>query len=255
MSPQVGSDTQLALLSSVGLFALRLVVGMLAGARSATRHAPRPFGVSSPRRPAARPASKLLSLLGFAIVVTSAPAAGSRRAPVTPSRDARRAPEPPWSGTSEFSPPRSLVRTGHPALHARGPARGERLFPRQRARPGEDAEAILLYPPRPRGSRRHHAAEASSRSEREESRAQAYGWVLPPAESGAPAEAACGQRYVVRVDDTLWDIAAAALETDDPRRIARFWPLIHWKNRAVVGPDPDLIRPGQVLELPLECGS
>jgi nucleoid-associated protein YgaU len=52
--------------------------------------------------------------------------------------------------------------------------------------------------------------------------------------------------------DTLWSIAAERLGTDDIRRIARYWPRIHRANREVIGPNPDLLRPGQVLELPPE---
>jgi nucleoid-associated protein YgaU len=52
--------------------------------------------------------------------------------------------------------------------------------------------------------------------------------------------------------DTLWSIAAERLETGDMRRIARYWPRIHRANREEIGPNPNLIRPGQVLELPPE---
>ncbi|HEX2058550.1 MAG TPA: LysM domain-containing protein [Actinomycetota bacterium] len=52
--------------------------------------------------------------------------------------------------------------------------------------------------------------------------------------------------------ETLWSIAAERLRTDDVRRIARYWPRIHRANREEIGPDPNLIRPGQVLELPPE---
>lgn len=58
--------------------------------------------------------------------------------------------------------------------------------------------------------------------------------------------------HTVVAGDTLWGIAARVLATDDPRRIARYWPKIHRANHAAV-PDPNLIRPGQVLRLPDEC--
>jgi nucleoid-associated protein YgaU len=44
--------------------------------------------------------------------------------------------------------------------------------------------------------------------------------------------------------DTLWDIAQA--EYGDPTR----WPEIYAANADVVGADPDLIFPGQVLRIP-----
>ena len=56
--------------------------------------------------------------------------------------------------------------------------------------------------------------------------------------------------YAVLPGDTLWDIARKVLETTDMRAIARYWPLLHRANRDVIGADPNLIRPGQVLILP-----
>lgn len=56
---------------------------------------------------------------------------------------------------------------------------------------------------------------------------------------------------VVEPGDTLWALAAASLPTgasnaDVAARVA----LLHRTNRATVGPDPDLILPGQELRLP-----
>jgi len=56
--------------------------------------------------------------------------------------------------------------------------------------------------------------------------------------------------YAVLPGDTLWGIAGKVLRTDDMRAIARYWPRIHRENRDVIGPNPDLLRPGQVLSLP-----
>lgn len=56
---------------------------------------------------------------------------------------------------------------------------------------------------------------------------------------------------VVRPGDTLWDIAAAHLSgTRINQRIAATWPRWYAANRAVVGPDPNLILPGQRLRPP-----
>jgi nucleoid-associated protein YgaU len=49
---------------------------------------------------------------------------------------------------------------------------------------------------------------------------------------------------VVRPGDSLWDLAEEHL--GDPRR----WPELYALNRAVIGADPDLIRPAQRLRLP-----
>jgi nucleoid-associated protein YgaU len=56
--------------------------------------------------------------------------------------------------------------------------------------------------------------------------------------------------YAVLPGDTLWDIAAKVLRTDDLHRIASYWPRIHRANRDLIGSDPNLLRPGQVLDLP-----
>lgn len=60
-----------------------------------------------------------------------------------------------------------------------------------------------------------------------------------------------GERVVVRPGDTLWAIAARALGPGATAgEVAAYWPRIQARNRAVVGPDPDRILPGQVLHLP-----
>ena len=56
---------------------------------------------------------------------------------------------------------------------------------------------------------------------------------------------------VVRPGDTLWDIArrhlpASATSSD----VARAWPRWYAANRAVIGPDPALLRPGTRLRSP-----
>lgn len=66
------------------------------------------------------------------------------------------------------------------------------------------------------------------------------------------ADGRVGRSHSVRTGETLWSIAAEALRTDDVRRIARYWPRIHRHNRNVVGRDPNVIFPGQILHLPLE---
>jgi nucleoid-associated protein YgaU len=56
---------------------------------------------------------------------------------------------------------------------------------------------------------------------------------------------------VVHRGDSLWAIAARHLgpgATDG--QIATEWPRWYAENRAVIGPDPDLIQPGQRLRPP-----
>jgi nucleoid-associated protein YgaU len=64
--------------------------------------------------------------------------------------------------------------------------------------------------------------------------------------------------YVVRAGDSFWRIAADRLagatgqQHPDERRIAHYWRALVADNRdRLVRPgDPDLLRPGQVLQLP-----
>lgn len=82
---------------------------------------------------------------------------------------------------------------------------------------------------------------------------------LPP--GGAPGGVAVALadepvapfEYRVAPGDSLWAIAARHLGTDDPRRIDDYWREVYTANRAVVGDDPHLIFPGQVLVLPSEA--
>jgi hypothetical protein len=56
---------------------------------------------------------------------------------------------------------------------------------------------------------------------------------------------------VVHRGDTLWDIAARHLGPGaTPAAIAAEWPRWYAANRAVIGPDPDRILPGQRLAAP-----
>jgi resuscitation-promoting factor RpfA len=57
--------------------------------------------------------------------------------------------------------------------------------------------------------------------------------------------------YVVRRGDALWDIAARHLGASATAAdIAREWPRWYQANRAVIGSDPALIRPGELLVPP-----
>jgi len=55
----------------------------------------------------------------------------------------------------------------------------------------------------------------------------------------------------VRPGDSLWQIARADLAPGAPEPvIAAAWPRWYDQNRSVIGPDPDLIHPGQQLSRP-----
>lgn len=58
-------------------------------------------------------------------------------------------------------------------------------------------------------------------------------------------------RHVVTRGESLWSIAAAHLPSSaSDREIAHAWPRWYAVNKDVIGPDPDLILPGQVLRAP-----
>lgn len=54
----------------------------------------------------------------------------------------------------------------------------------------------------------------------------------------------------VRPGDSLWSIAERHMPGAGPTEIDAGWRRIHRANRAVIGPDPDLIIPGTTLRLP-----
>ena len=58
-------------------------------------------------------------------------------------------------------------------------------------------------------------------------------------------------RVVVKPGDTLWSIAATELGPNATAEdVAARWPAWYDANRQQIGPDPDLILPGQVLRIP-----
>lgn len=73
----------------------------------------------------------------------------------------------------------------------------------------------------------------------------------------APTPASPAVReVVVRRGDTLWSIAARHLGSDPSEaEIAHAWPAWHDANRHVIGDDPDLLLPGQVLRAPQSVAS
>ena len=57
----------------------------------------------------------------------------------------------------------------------------------------------------------------------------------------------------VRRGDSLWRIAAEHLHNASDAEIAEEWPRWYEANRAVIGSDPGLIHPGQVLRVPSDA--
>lgn len=61
--------------------------------------------------------------------------------------------------------------------------------------------------------------------------------------------------YEVQPGDSLWRIAERTLaagyaDTPTSRDIGRFWPRIFEENRALIGDNPNVIFPGQLLHIP-----
>jgi nucleoid-associated protein YgaU len=73
-----------------------------------------------------------------------------------------------------------------------------------------------------------------------------------PAPAAAPA-ARSATPVVVHRGDTLWAIAARRLPpTASAAAVAASWPRWYAVNRRVIGADPDLILPGQILRPPAD---
>jgi hypothetical protein len=79
------------------------------------------------------------------------------------------------------------------------------------------------------------------------------GLPLPDRAVAAPGPRRSPPRWItVRVGDSLWSIAAQDLSPDaTAAEITERWHAIYAADRDVVGPDPDLLEPGQRLHLPL----
>lgn len=220
---------------------------------------------------------RLLSFLGCAVTLQATPAAAQSRRPVPPSRDARHA-APPWSeatGTSVVSVARARATSSppppidHPALHPdrkEGAPVSQRLFPRlaevqeERRR---KADAIARHPAGKAATRRVSIpGEAAAHHDRtgvpsHGAEAPAPARVNPgsPEEDVAHSHASravrpAGATYRVRSGDSLWRIAERTVGSSDPAAIDALTDRIYRLNRRVVGANPDLILPGQVLRLP-----
>lgn len=79
---------------------------------------------------------------------------------------------------------------------------------------------------------------------------RATGSATSPGDPGEPG--GHQQRTVqVRRGDNLWAIAARTLGPGaSAAEVASYWHRVHALNAGVIGPDPDLLQPGQQLRLP-----
>ena len=73
----------------------------------------------------------------------------------------------------------------------------------------------------------------------------------PAVRRTSPSPRAITGTFVVRAGDCLWSIAARGLPAGaTPAAVATRWHAIYAANRAAIGPDPDVVEPGQRLLLP-----
>ncbi|MFN2526216.1 MAG: LysM peptidoglycan-binding domain-containing protein [Actinomycetota bacterium] len=106
--------------------------------------------------------------------------------------------------------------------------------------PPHQTARIQVGSPHPSGG--HPAIHRTPRTAEDGSRARCR--LFPRACNGYLSH------HVVLPGESLWTIAEKWLDTNDPEHIAQAWPRIYRANKAAIGPDPNLVRPGQVLELP-----
>jgi nucleoid-associated protein YgaU len=70
----------------------------------------------------------------------------------------------------------------------------------------------------------------------------------------APAPA-IGWSYEIQRGDSLWHISEQLWpERPSNKDVDRTWRALYEWNHTALGPDPDMIHPGQVLEIPVEAG-
>lgn len=69
--------------------------------------------------------------------------------------------------------------------------------------------------------------------------------------TGTPARNGYRVEVAVRNGNTLWSIADWVLGTNQYDVVAGYSQVIYRANREKIGPDPNLLYPGQVLEIPL----
>jgi hypothetical protein len=228
--------------------------------------------------------SRLVPLMGLAFAAVPSRARAQHAGPHVGAEPWA---TPPWTRTSGHPPhpPRPLVRSWaapdelpearghstigsvggsgsfvHPAIHGRTfTPRGRLvpLFPR-----AAKAHGDLPSTNGSTGARASRSSAQSPDADRRSAMAESIrrhpsGKATPAGSSSSRVSSAhrcarggVGGSYTVRHGDTLWSIAEQWLRTDDLRSVARYWPKIHRANRDVIGPDPSLIYPGQVLHLP-----
>jgi hypothetical protein len=133
----------------------------------------------------------------------------------------------------------------HPAIHGGGGKPAAPLFPRLKKADSDPCEETA----RRECMLRHPAGKGLKGFGPTPQQAEEDAKELVARNDGLNRRTRPG-RYVVQRGDSLWGIAEEILGTESPAKVARFWPQIHRMNRDVIGRDPNLLVPGQVLALP-----
>ena len=174
-------------------------------------------------------------VLGVGVGVAGGPtqAVGAPR-DLGPSVGASTAPAPgfrPASALGEHAPPAPGFQPASP--------RGPQPPPTSEASPTPPAPGFTPSAPRVR-----HQADPTLLG------------VRPSGAARGGSDRAVTDVVVVHRGDTLWSIAAAHLGPDaEDAEVARAWPRWFEANRDVIGDDPDLVLPGQVLRVPDQSAS
>jgi nucleoid-associated protein YgaU len=187
----------------------------------------------------------LVGAVGVGLVVT--PAVASAAPNSGASGSVRALPAPAWPGTADAGPseagasapapagPRPASGTTPPAKSPAWPTASPPGSPSTQPSPQPSTQPSTQAFPTPRHTPPHSRPPA-------------------PASTPAPRRPASAAAVTVRPGDSLWAIARRRLTaeagTPSPARVATAWPAWWTANRSVIGSDPDLIRPGQVLHAP-----
>lgn len=167
--------------------------------------------------------------LGLALAISPTHAGARERA----SSPRRATGTPPWIEPSGLTPPSRIGSTGafhppgkkhavaHPAIHGKRAGKVVPLFPSETRR-------------ETRSGRHQRGTERRASMQRH------------PAGKGNSAK----ETVTVKPGDSLWTIAERRVGHN---RTYECWPSLYRVNRNIIGPDPDHIEPGQILEIPGEC--
>jgi hypothetical protein len=239
---RIGADRALAEISGAGLWlaAAWLAVGLAAAAAGRLPGAAGRIATSAARAVLPRALYRMLAgSAGLGILLTPVAAAATPVGGATPTPDA---PSPSGSVQVVPAPGWPVDRPADAASTSLPAPVWPSSRPRSAASPVREPSSTMA-PTSP--SARTSPPARTSRP------APPQGTSPPPVHGGSKAPPASAVQVTVHPGDSLWLIAAHRLGTDaTAAQIAADWPRWYRANRSVVGADPALIRPGEVLRTP-----